>query len=55
MFGARTDWRPGVGPYYTYVDLPLPVSVGPGTYRFCVTVIDQADNQTTDCAPYSIT
>jgi hypothetical protein len=55
VFGARTDWRRGVGPSSTYVDLPLPASVGPGSYRFCVTVIDQADNQTTGCARYSIT
>jgi hypothetical protein len=54
VFGARTDWRSGVGPYYTYVDLPIPPSVKPGGYRFCVTVIDQADNKKTDCAPYSI-
>jgi hypothetical protein len=55
VFGARTDWQSIVSPYYTYVDLPLPPTVEPGSYRFCVTVIDQSDNSTTDCAPYSIT
>jgi hypothetical protein len=55
VFGARTDWRTISGNYYTYVDLPLPPSVGPGAYKFCVTVIDQSDNDATDCAPYSIT
>lgn len=55
VFGARTDWRTISGLYYTYVDLPLPTTVGPGTYKFCVTVIDRSDNKQTDCAPYSIT
>jgi len=54
VFGARTDWRRITGNYYTYVDLPLPASVGPGSYKFCVTVIDQSDNDKTDCAPYAI-
>jgi hypothetical protein len=55
VFGARTDWRTITGLYYTYVDLPLPTGVGPGNYKFCVTVIDRSDNKKTDCAPYSIT
>ena len=55
VFGARTDWRPIRGNYYTYVDLRLPVGIGPGSYKFCVTVIDQSDNDTTDCARYAIT
>jgi len=55
VFGARTDWRTITANYYTYVDLPLPETVEPGAYKFCVTVIDQSDNQATDCAPYSIT
>jgi hypothetical protein len=53
--GARTDWRTIAGNYYTYVDLPLPTTVGPGAYKFCVTVLDQSDNSATDCAPYTIT
>ena len=52
---ARTDWRTISGNYYTYVDLPLPTTVVPGAYRFCVTVFDQSDNSATDCAPYTIT
>jgi len=55
VFGARTDWRTISGNYYTYVDLPIPPSIGPGSYTFCVTVVDQSDNHATDCAPYAIT
>jgi hypothetical protein len=55
VFGARTDWNPARGFYKSFWDLPLPADVGPGTYRWCFTVSDLADNSDTDCAPYTIT
>jgi hypothetical protein len=57
VFGVRTEWNtvPTSGQSYQYITLPLPPSIQAGTYKSCVTVVDQNDNRATDCAIYTIT
>ncbi len=57
VFGVRTEWNVVAtgGTSYRYITLPLPLSVQAGTYKACVTVVDQNDNKATDCATYTIT
>lgn len=57
VFGMRTQWDSvnHTSLSYRYLDLPLPASIEPGTYRWCLTAQDQSDNRGTDCATYTIT
>jgi hypothetical protein len=55
VFGARTDWdNVGITPERLMSE-PFPTSIEPGTYRWCLTVFDFADNQASDCSTYTIT
>ena len=57
VYGVRTEWNSVAtsGLSYQYITLPLPPSIQAGTYKDCVTVVDQNDNKATDCATYTIT
>jgi hypothetical protein len=56
IFGMRTEWNDVNTDdlSYRYLDLPLPTTIEPGTYRWCLTAQDRADNRATDCALYTI-
>ncbi len=55
VYGARGQWDRSGDDDERYVDVPLPTAVGPGSYRWCITVYDYSGNHDTDCAPYTIT
>jgi hypothetical protein len=55
IFGARTEWDQVGSTPERLMYQPLPTTIQAGTYKWCLTVFDLADNQDTDCSTYTIT
>jgi hypothetical protein len=55
VYGARGNWDRSNDSNERYIAVVLPTAVQAGSYRWCVTVSDYSGNDTTGCAPYTIT